>query len=71
MEAVNRTPETVGSLLIAGEDVVAYETLCDNLCQDDTVATAQLLHSLSWSSGSLLFTRTERRPLCHRWVNGS
>lgn len=34
IETVSSTPETVQSLLDAGEDVVAYEILCDNLQED-------------------------------------
>lgn len=46
LETVRRTPDEVGSLLRAGEDVMAYESLCDNLYEDDIVAPAQLLHAL-------------------------
>ena len=45
-EPVARTPETVTSLLRAGEDVVAYEVLCDNLYEDDIKVSAELLADL-------------------------
>jgi hypothetical protein len=43
IEAVSRTPETVQSLLDAGESGVAYETLCDNLYEDDIPVPRELL----------------------------
>ncbi len=43
---VARTPETVTTLLAAGEDVIAYETLCENLNEDDIVVEQGLLSSL-------------------------
>jgi hypothetical protein len=45
-EPVARTPETVASLLHAGEDVVAYEVLCDNLYEDDITVPRALLVTL-------------------------
>jgi len=45
-EAVARTPEQVTTLLAAGEDVIAYETLCENLYEDDIVVARGLLSSL-------------------------
>ena len=35
IETLWTTPESVRSLLDTGEDVVAYEILCDNLYEDD------------------------------------
>lgn len=46
IEAVARTPEQVATLLAAGEDVVACETLCENLYEADTVVARGLLSSL-------------------------
>lgn len=43
IETVSRTPETVQSLLDAGESGVAYEILCDNLYEDDIPAPRDLL----------------------------
>lgn len=43
---VTRTPDGVSILLAAGEDVVAYETLCENLYEDDIVVAGELLSSL-------------------------
>lgn len=43
---VARTPEEVATLLAAGEDVVAYETLAENLYEDDIVVSRELLSSL-------------------------
>ncbi len=34
-EPISSTPSSVRDLLVAGEDVVAYETLCDNLYEID------------------------------------
>lgn len=45
-EVVTRTADSVTTLLAAGEDVVAYETLCANLCEDDIVVERELLSSL-------------------------
>jgi hypothetical protein len=45
-EAVARTPEQVTTLLAVGEDVIAYETLCENLYEDDIVVARGLLSSL-------------------------
>lgn len=45
-EPVARTPETVTSLLRAGEDVLAYEVLCDNLYEDDIGVPTALLGTL-------------------------
>jgi hypothetical protein len=47
IEPVSRTPESVRSLLDAGEDVVAYEILCDNLYEDDIPVPRPLLLALS------------------------
>lgn len=44
--AVARTPESVRALLAAGEDVVAYEILCDNLYEADIAAPGRLLTDL-------------------------
>lgn len=44
---VSRTPESVRSLLDAGEDVVAYEILCDNLYEDDVQVPRPVLVALS------------------------
>lgn len=44
--SVARTPETVTTLLAAGEDVVAYETLCENLYESELVVEQELLFSL-------------------------
>lgn len=49
-EPVSRTPETVRSLLDAGEDVVAYEILCDNLDEEDIDVPRSLLLDLSDSA---------------------
>ena len=46
LEPVSRTPDTVAELLRAGEDVVAYETLRDNLYEDDVDAPVHLLHAV-------------------------
>jgi len=43
---VARTPSAVAALLAAGEDVLAYETLCENLYEDDIVVERGLLSSL-------------------------
>lgn len=47
IEPVSRTPDTVQSLLNAGEDMVAFEVLCDNLYEDDIEAPRSLLLDLS------------------------
>lgn len=47
VEPVSRTPETVRSLLRAGEDVIAYEVLCDNLYEDDVRVHRPLLLGLA------------------------
>ena len=46
IEPVARTPESVATLLAAGEDVIAYETLCANLYEVDIVVSRGLLSSL-------------------------
>jgi hypothetical protein len=46
IEPVSRTPETVQSLLDAGEDGVAFEILCDNLHEDDIEVPRALLLDL-------------------------
>jgi len=46
IEPVSRTPETVRSLLDAGEEGVAYEILCDNLYEDDIAVPRPLLLDL-------------------------
>ena len=46
IEAVARAPEHVVTLLAAGEDDVAYETLCENLHEDDVAVARGLLSSL-------------------------
>ena len=46
IEAVAQTPEQVTTLLAAGEDVIAYEALCENLYEDDIVVARGLLSSL-------------------------
>lgn len=46
IEPVSRTPETVRSLLNAGEPEVAYEILCDNLYEDDISVARHLLLQL-------------------------
>lgn len=51
IEPVSRTPESVRSLLDAGEDVVAYEILCDNLYEDDIQVPRPLLLHLSDAAG--------------------
>ena len=43
IEPVSRTPESVRSLLDAGESGVAYEILCDNLYEDDIPVPRELL----------------------------
>jgi hypothetical protein len=45
-EPVALSQETVTSLLRAGEEVVAYEVLCDNLSEDDIRVPADLLTEL-------------------------
>lgn len=47
IEPVSRTPETLQSLLDAGEDEVAFEVLCDNLYEDDIEVPHSLLTALS------------------------
>ena len=47
IEPVSRTPETVQSLLDAGEDEVAFEILCDNLYEDDIEVPRSLLLAMS------------------------
>ena len=47
IEPVRRTPESVRSFLDAGEDVVAYEILCDNLYEGDVQVPRRLLLALS------------------------
>lgn len=46
IDAVAGTPENVASLLAAGEIVIAYEILCENLYEDDIVVARELLWSL-------------------------
>ncbi|MCM0622873.1 hypothetical protein [Nocardioides bruguierae] len=46
IDSVSRTPETVRSLLGAGEESLAYETLCDNLHEDDIAVPRPLLVDL-------------------------
>ena len=46
IETVARTPEEVTVLLRAGEDVVAYETICSNLYEDDIAAPSASLLQL-------------------------
>jgi hypothetical protein len=46
IEPVSRTPESVQSLLDAGEPGVAYEILCDNLFEDHISAPRHLLVQL-------------------------
>ena len=46
IEPVSRTPESVHSLLDAGEPGVAYEILCDNLYEDNIPAPRHLLVQL-------------------------
>ena len=43
---ISSTPSSVRELLAAGEDVVAYETLCDNLHEIDTRPPADLCGGL-------------------------
>lgn len=47
IEPVSQTPDTVRSLLNAGETVLAFEILCDNLYEDDIEAPGFLLLDLS------------------------
>lgn len=46
IESLTRTPEAVRVLLDAGEDVVAYEILCNNLYEDDVEVPRALLLAL-------------------------
>jgi hypothetical protein len=46
IEPVTRTPETVRSLLRAGEDAIGYEILCENLYEDDIAVERRLLLQL-------------------------
>jgi hypothetical protein len=52
IEPVSRTPESVRSLLDAGEPGVAYETLCDNLYEDHIPAPRELLVQLQREVGA-------------------
>ena len=47
IQPVSRTPETVQSLLDAGEAVVAFEILCDNVYESDVEVPSSLLLDLS------------------------
>ena len=46
IESVSRTPASVTTLLNAGEDVVAFETLCENLYEGDIAVARELLSQL-------------------------
>jgi hypothetical protein len=45
-ETISSTPSSVRSLLAAGEDVVAYENLCENLYEIDARPSADLGRAL-------------------------
>ena len=53
IEPVSQTPETVRSLLNAGEPAVAYEILCDNLYEDDISVPRHLLQQLQQAVGDV------------------
>lgn len=49
-EPISSTPRSVRGLLDAGEDVVAYEVLCDNLYEIDARPPGHLVQSLRWAA---------------------
>lgn len=62
IEPVSRSPETVRSLLDAGEPVVAYEILCDNLYEDDIAVLSAPATEMQQAARVLMLS--ESRPCC-------